>query len=284
MTEAQSSNLKPADRLYLVDLGRRLDDAQAECQRATTAVLNDVDACDEVCARVLHARGYFRVPTMMCAWLDEDTTTRLAPALAMHIFGMKLMDDTIDGDTPLSRTELVCASVALCQRATTLLARSAPSAVELLRDLEESLLTVCRQMVAGGRKPPDSVAEWAEAALGFGGDFLAMYGRLACVAGGRPAAAASAAAAGRALGILIAMSDDWADYEKHHERVGNLRYIVGDDDERRAELLALARKCAREGIDAASAQDPDIDLAPVIRWHLDDLASTVDGLGPVYLR
>ena len=283
MIEVQSSNLTPTDRLYLIALNRRLDEAQTKCQRAVAETLMEVDACDEVSALAQDARGYFRVPMMMCAWLDEDTATRLAPALAMHVFGMKLMDDAVDGDTSLSRMELVGASLTLCQRATTLLVSIAPSAVELLRELEESLLTVCRRMLVGERKPPGSVAEWAEAALGFGGDFLAMYGRIACVAGGRTAAAADAAAAGRALGILIAMSDDWVDYEKHHEREGNLRYVVGDDAARRAELIALARKVAQEGVDAVSAQESDIDLAPVIRWHLDDLISTVSGLGSVYL-
>jgi hypothetical protein len=219
-------------------------------------------------------QGYPRTPYYTTLWVrDPRARADLGAGVSIHAVGVKLIDDLIDDDQPLSPRDQIF-GVQLLSVGTTLLAgRERP--VEVLRTLEEDYRDIWRQEIVEVAAPrPTTVESWIAAARIKAGVMLANYAAVNCLAAGLPELVPTAREFGEALGVLYMIGDDAVDFDDIDERDGNLAHLVASGAVELAEVVAAIDEWRGRAVAAVRQGDPVCDLVP----FFDHFAAKLKGL------
>jgi hypothetical protein len=250
-------------------LQRSIDESQAAIQDHLEEVLTRRGSSAAVVAHMRTMRLYFRVPFMLCTWVDGDRRRDVETALGEHLLAMKLLDDIVDQDSGLEHLDLLSTFFLVQNLAVRHLCELAADARAITEVLDEELAAVTTGQVWTKRDPARSLQEWRHHADSYGGRFLGLYGTLACLAGRRPEAIAAAHDFGHAFGLIITMADDWRDYERHGEVDGNLRHLVVSGQTPVEDALRDVEDLREKALLAARAGTPSDDLSSVVHSYAD---------------
>jgi hypothetical protein len=207
-------------------------------------------------------QGYPRTPYYTTLWVrDPRARADLGAGVSIHAVGVKLIDDLIDDDQPLSPRDQIF-GVQLLAAGTTLLAgRDRP--VEVLKTLEDDYRDIWRQEIVEVSAPrPTSVESWIAAARIKAGVMLANYAAVNCLAGGAPEMLAPARQFGEALGVLYMIGDDAVDFDEIDERDGNLAHLVRSGAVGAGEVAAVIDEWRDRAVAACRQGEPICDMVP----------------------
>jgi len=264
------------DSVGLEALQQTISESQAAIQEHLEAELTRMGSSAAVVAHMRTMRLYFRVPFMLCTWLVEDRRRDVEAALGEHLLAMKLLDDIVDRDSGLEHLDLLSTYFLVQNLAVRHLCELADDAGAVTRVLDEELAAVTTGQVMTKRHPARSLRQWRSHADSYGGRFLGLYGTLACLAGHRSDAVAAARSFGYAFGLIITMADDWRDYERHGERVGNLRHLLVSGQTPVEDAVRDVERLRDQALRAARASAPADDLSPLVNSYADDVVACFD--------
>lgn len=265
----------------LASLQRRIDRSQGAVQDHLEAVLHEAESPAELIAHMRTMRLYFRIPYMMSTWARQERRDSVENAISLHLLAMKLVDDVWDEDSGLEQQDLLAGMLVTLHRGIHDMTAVGGNGLGVTELLDSVLLEFTKGQVRTKNYPAETLDQWLDHAHFYGATFLSLYGQLAAVVGGRPEAQSTAGEFAAAFGLLITMSDDWRDYDRHHERTGNLRHIVSLDPEARVAAIETARQLGDRAFTAARTADPHDDLSPLIQAHVADFVSHAEGRGPI---
>jgi hypothetical protein len=248
---------------------REWDRAHAEVRARVNGVLRDLGMSERALAYVAELRLYQRAPFLVTQWVrDPSLRSEMTEAVALHLIGIKLVDDLLDGDTDFDRWDLGL-GVQLIQGATRALASHA-HAHRVLAVLEEDYRRIWQGQLREKREPAETFEEWHRAAELNAARCLGCYAEAATLAGGDPAAVEAARAFARAFAFLVRIADDALDYARG-ERHGNLVHLLEGGALDVADVHALVEQMRSEGRRAAAMHAPAYDVAPVVDRYADDV-------------
>jgi hypothetical protein len=237
--------------------------------RRVHGTLADLGMSPRALAYVDSLRLYQRAPFLVAAWVPEAALREeLSVAVAMHLIGIKLVDDLLDGDTDFERVDLGL-GVQLIQGATRTLASHAHGA-RVLEVLEEDYRRIWQGQVREKRTPAASFGEWREAAELNAARCLGCYAEAATLAGGDAASVEAARAFARGFAFLVRIADDLLDYGRG-EREGNLGHLAALGLTGTPQIHALTEEMRALARAAVALRPPVHDLAPVIDRYADDI-------------
>lgn len=247
------------------------DEVHSAVRDRLVTYLRDLGASPPICDHVAGLRLYQRAPFLLTLWTpDRHERCELTYDLVTHVVAMKLFDDLLDADSDLDRYELG-GCLPLWNAATESLCRRAADPRRVLSLIREDFDIVSTGQLRTKREPAGNIAEWSAHAQTYGGRFLGCYGSLAALAGGVPEAYDAATDLGFAFGMIVTVADDLRDYERKHERRGNLGHLLRTGATSVAEVVELVEQMRTLGRDAARFGAPAHDAAPVVDLYADDV-------------
>ncbi|GGK06691.1 hypothetical protein GCM10010123_40590 [Pilimelia anulata] len=219
------------------DFKAEMADSHARVVARCLAELAELGMSAAGLAYVRELRGYPRTPYYATLWVRDPRARRaIGEGLGVHAVGVKLLDDLIDGDTPLGPRDQIFGAHLIMLGAALLAGRERPA--DVLAALVADYRDIWRQEVVEVTAPhPATLDAWLAAARIKAGVMIANYAALACLAGGAPDGVPRARSFGEALGVLYMIGDDVTDFDDG-ERAGNLVHLVATGRVDRAALAA----------------------------------------------
>ncbi len=248
--------------LTFPDFKAEMDASQARVVQRCLTELTSLGMSRQGLDFVRELPGYPRTPYYTTLWVrDPRVRADLGAGVSIHAVGVKLIDDLIDDDQPLSPRDQIF-GVQLLSVGTTLLA-SHERPVEVLKTLEDDYRDIWRQEIVEVAAPrPTTVESWIAAARIKAGVMLANYAAVNCLAGGVPELVGPAREFGEALGVLYMIGDDAVDFAEIHERDGNLAHLVASGAVDVTDVAAAIDEWRDRAVAAARQGDPVCDLVP----------------------
>lgn len=244
-------------------------------ERVRNRVVASVGATGASPDLVEHVAGldlYLTMPHLLTHWVPDGSAREdLSANLGAHIVSMTLLDNLVDDDGGLDRVELACVALALHQDSVRELCRFAVDGRRITEVLADEFTVVCAERIRTRRNPAGSLDQWRASAGTYGSAFLGCYGVLAAICGRVPRAAAAARQFGQALGMIITVADDLADYHGKGERVGNLAHLVRTGVVEARLVRSLVEEERARAVAAAVIRPTSGDLVPVINHYADEV-------------
>ncbi len=241
-------------------------------------MLTDLGMTPEGVQFVVDMKGYPRIPYFIALWVEDPRQRlELGAAACIHCIGIKLLDDLLDADQPLSRWDQIL-GVYLMQSSAATMGRY-ENAGATLQVFAEDYRTIWRLQLEEMRERPAALQPWIRFASVKSGLLLATYAASACLAAGVPAAVEVAREFAIAYGVLFMIGDDLRDHVALGEEGGNLAHLVLTGRVDAAELIAEIRRWQDRACRALEARPVVYDLRAFIRAFSDHLAAIVERLG-----
>lgn len=240
-----------------------MDIVQQQVLDRVLPTLAELGMTEEGLTFVRELKGYPRTPYYTTLWVLDDTQRKdLGVAICIHAIGIKLLDDIIDADQPLSPRDQIF-GIFLLQMAEAIIG-GYHNVHEVLKTFEMDYKQIWRQEVHEKRVAPDTLEDWIEAARIKAGLMLANYGAVVCLASDLTEWVEPARTYSEALAVLYMMGDDWTDFEELGEREGNLAHLIGTGKVSMAELTEAVGFWQRRANEAAKQGQTACDIEPFV--------------------
>ncbi len=197
----------------------------------------------------LERKGALRWPFLVTAHLRVDDELRMSimKAIGVHMLGVKLVDDLLDGDTSHPPADLSagvflvqCAAADLCQF---------ENRREIRDTLQKRYSVIMLEQIRELRTRPCDFPSWASMVEYKAGYLLATYAEIASLASS-PSPSSSETekvfAFFSALGRILMLRDDLIDFDRGQIRGGNIRHLVNEGSVKREEVLAFLEHSTSE--------------------------------------
>jgi hypothetical protein len=157
-----------------------------------------------------------------CTWAAKPTspTPFVAEAIALHMAGIKMIDDLVDQDSPASMIDLAVGARLLALAGFRLGSLAHEKAEQISRS---GMDMVWHAFISEARYRPTNFDEWHVCASSKAGLLLQTYYRHACAAQNTSTTWSDFM---RALGMLLMIRDDVRDYVRKSEKNGNLVSMI----------------------------------------------------------
>lgn len=256
------------------DFDREWRQAQELVIARCSAVLSDVGMTPEGVRFVVEMKGYPRIPYFISLWVeDPGMRVELGVAACMHAIGIKLLDDLLDADQPLSRWDQIL-GVYLIQVSMAAMGQY-QNAGDTLTVFKEDYRVIWRLQLEEMREPPAALEPWIRYARVKSGLMLANYAAVACLAAGVPEAVEPARVFSEAFGVLFMIGDDLRDHAVLQEEGGNLVHLVRTGRVDRGALVAEVRHWQRRARTALEERPVAYDVRSFVDAFSDRLVSRV---------
>jgi len=271
MTQAPSSVTSPIPTELLAEWDIAYEEARARILDGA----RDHGALPATVEYISAMRFYIRSPFPLTLWVPDPTVRmELTCDLAMHIVGMKLLDDLIDGDNDVDRYDLG-GCLLLQHRAVRGLTARAQEPRHILEVLDDEFVTIGVGTHRSRSEPAQNLAQWRDRAEAYGSAFLGCYGTLAAIAGGVPEAIGPANLLGRRLGMIVTIADDLTDYYRNGQRTGNLGHLIKTDQVTTTEVAELVEEMRSSAAGLLRESPPVYDVTPVVDLYADDVVTRI---------
>lgn len=257
------------DSPYFDGLQFRLSESQRHLQVRAETRMRDLGASRDIIEHMHTMRLYFRVPYMLTSWCHDHSRQEIIETLADHLFSMKLLDDAADGDSDICALELLGHSLSFQAFAYKRIEELGNAGVCAM--MSECIDRISSMQICAKLRPAKDISQWLEYARLYGGEFLKMYGTIAWRLGGVDENADYVEKFAFNFGMMITMSDDWRDYDRHGEREGNLRHLVYGSKISLSEIMEAADDIIAECSQAVSSLPFETGMHTLVDVYSKDL-------------
>ena len=243
-------------------------DAGAEWDKATRLALERADLLIERLGRSKQLRVYVsklkiysRVPYICAAWVPHQSERiEIGSALCMHAMGLKLLDDLVDGDQPLSPTDLASA-YPICEYASEIF-RKASGGFPIVDECLFEWSLMWRYVMAEPGNSTRSLSEWEAGARRK--SLLALYVGTVCNALKTPGLRHRIGRAMESVAVIGQIVDDFKDFETLGERNSNIASMIKEGMVDRDEARVFFKGMTAEIAETLLLYPPHFNFIPFV--------------------
>ncbi|WP_404478517.1 hypothetical protein [Novosphingobium sp. BL-52-GroH] len=237
--------------------------SSAEIER----VLRGAGSADGLVQYALGREGTFAW-SAFASWFvrGHPAADMIACCVALHMVGIKLLDDLADEDSPFPPQDLLCGArlgewAAICAAS---LAGGQAAAVAMFADMAPVWCAFSGEPL--GEKP-DTLGSWLALASAKAADLLQAYVSFAVRLAGERSPSEAVTTLARNLGLMLMVRDDLRDFHEKAERSGNLWHILQQDCRCLAAALGPVHQMALQANAAAGVE---------LEWLVNEIAADIE--------
>lgn len=177
---------------------------------------------------------------------DSDLRLSIGRYIGLHSISICLMDDIMDGDTPMSNVEKTLGFYFSQYAVSQLCQYNNP--VKIVEALKDNYKNIWHAQLKEIHSPPTNMDEWVEIVRMKTGQFMECYVKIACFASNDLESIENGTKIMEATSFLAQFKDDFEDFIKPKEREGNLLNIFHDNSYRKKDVIEFIEYWEKIGL------------------------------------